>query len=137
MKILIDTNVVLDVLLDREPHVAASEKVLKLCEAGLANGALSALSVANLVYIMRKELEPDGVKNVLDMLEIVLTLADLRVGDLKKAALMKWGDFEDATQAVTARRLGAKHIVTRNVRDFAKSEVPAIAPADFLAKLNL
>ncbi len=55
MNVLIDTNVVLDVLLDREPHAEASTAVLRPCEAGCLNGSLAALSVANLAYIMRKQ----------------------------------------------------------------------------------
>lgn len=136
MNVLVDTNVVLDVLLNREPHVEASSKVLKLCEARLVNGSLSALSIANLVYIMRKELKPDAVEAVLGKLELVLSLADLRASDLKTAASMRWKDFEDAAQAATAKRLRAEYIVTRNTRDFTESEVPAITPDELLVKLS-
>ncbi len=137
MNVLVDTNVVLDVLLNREPHVEASSKVLKLCEAGLVNGSLSALSIANLVYIMRKELKPDAVEAVLGKLELVLSLADLRANDLKTAASMRWKDFEDAAQAATAKRLRAEYIATRNTRDFTESEVPAITPDELLVKLSV
>lgn len=137
MNVLIDTNVVLDVLLDREPHAEASSEVLRLCEVGWLNGSFTALSVANLVYIMRKQLNPDTVESVLGTLEAVLALTELRVTDLKKAASMKWKDFEDAVQSVTAKRLRTDYIVTRNVKDFKDSDVPAITPTDLLARLDV
>lgn len=137
MNVLIDTNVVLDVLLDREPHADASNEVLRLCEAGILNGSFAALSVANLVYIMRKQLDPDSVETILGTLEVMLAFTELRVTDLKKAASMKWKDFEDAVQSVTAKRLKADYIVTRNVKDFKESDIPAITPVDLLVQLGI
>ena len=132
MSVLVDTNVVLDVLLAREPFVQSSANVMRLCEAGEIRGILSALSIPNLVYIMRKQLEPSDIERVIGVLDVTFEIADLEAKDLRCAAALGFDDYEDAIQSATASRLGASCIVTRNVNDFEKSKVPAITPARFL-----
>ena len=136
VSILVDTNVILDVLCAREPFADASEAVLNLCEDGVVCGRISALSIPNIVYIMRKELDAALVESVVDSLDIAVGIAELRPSDLKAAASMRWKDYEDAVQAATAKRLGADFIVTRNVKDFLYSPVPAIEPAEFLREIG-
>ncbi len=135
MKVLIDTNVLLDVLCGREPHLAASSKVWKLCEVGKIGGVISALSVPNIVYIMRKELDAEKVKEILEKLSLIFGIADLKADDLKRAALLPLGDFEDALQSICAKRIKANYIVTRNIKDFNGSPVPAIKPEELLERL--
>ena len=74
---LIDTNVILDVLCDRAPFADDSERVLNLCETDAVDGCLSVLSVPNLVYIMRKELDPESVEGVVRTLGATLAVIDL------------------------------------------------------------
>ncbi len=135
MKVLIDTNVLLDVLSDRAPYAAASSKVLKLCEIGKIEGYISALSVPNIVYIMRKELEPRRIKEILGQVSLILGIADLKGDDLKKAAELDFGDYEDALQSVAAKRIRADYIVTRNIKDFNGSRVTAIKPEELLERI--
>ena len=136
MKILLDTNVVLDVLCDREPFAADAAAVWKLCETRQVSGFLSALSVPNIVYIMRKELSPERTEQILRFLLMIFDLSALNADDLKKAAALRWADFEDALQSVTAEKENASCIVTRNKKNFADSPVPAVTPAEFLALLQ-
>ena len=133
MKLLIDANILLDVLQNREPFVGASSAVWKLCETERAEGYVSALTVANLVYVMRKELDPEKTEKVLNALSLIFSFAELTPTDLNRAAALRWDDFEDAVQGVTAERIGADHIVTRNVRDFAKSKIVALTPSEIIA----
>ncbi len=135
MRLLIDGNILLDVLQKREPHFEASTKIWKLCETEQAEGFVSALTLANLVYIMRKELVPETIEDILKKLSLIFRFADLCAGDLSHAAAMHWNDFEDAVQAVTAERIHAEYLITRNVRDFKQSIVPAFTPSEFLARL--
>lgn len=135
MKLLIDANILLDVLQNREPHVQASSTIWKLCETEQAKGFVSALTFANLVYIMRKELEPKRVEEVLQALSLIFEFVDLNVSDLSRAAGLNWSDFEDAVQSVTAERIHADYIITRNVRDFAKSSVTAFTPSELLGRI--
>ena len=135
MRLLIDGNIILDVLQRREPHYADSSKIWKLCETDRAEGFVSALTLANLVYIMRKELDAEKTENVLKQLTLIFRIADLTQADVMKAAEMRWGDFEDAVQANTAKRIGADAIVTRNIRDFRQSAVTAFTPTECLERL--
>lgn len=135
MRLLIDGNIILDVFQRREPHYADSSKIWKLCETDRAEGFVSALTLANLVYIMRKELDAEKTENVLKQLTLIFRIADLTQADVMRAAEMRWGDFEDAVQANTAKRIGADAIVTRNIRDFRQSAVTAFTPTECLERL--
>ena len=135
MKLLIDANVLLDVLQRRMPHCSESALIWKLCETGQVSGYVSALTIANLVYIMRKELTPERVEDVLNQLMLIFHLAELTETDLQHAAKKQWPDFEDAVQSASAERIRADYIVTRNVRDFKGSRVMALSPGEFLARI--
>ena len=135
MKLLIDANILLDVLQRRKPHCEASSMIWKLCETEQAEGCVSALSMANLVYVMRKELSPDQVENALGRLSLIFRVVDLTASDIERAAQARWSDFEDALQSVTAERIHADVIVTRNTRDFKQSTIPAYTPSEYLARL--
>ncbi len=136
MKALIDGNILLDVLQNRSPHVEASAQIWKLCETDQIEGFVSALTFADLVYIMRKELTPDSIHEVLKKLAIIFRFTDLNVSDMTEAAAMQWKDYEDAIQSATAKRIHADWIITRNTRDFLKSAVPALTPAEFLENIK-
>ncbi len=135
MKLLIDANILLDVLQNREPHVQASSVVWKLCETEKVKGYVSTLTFANLAYIMRKEMDPKKVGEILQVLSLIFEFVDFSASDLWRAVELNWGDFEDAVQSVTAERVHADHIITRNVRDFAKSRVIAFTPSELIARI--
>lgn len=136
MKLLIDANILLDVLQAREPHLEKSSLIWKLCETNQAEGYISTLTFANLVYVMRKELSPEGIKKVLAKLLLIFRFADLTEADVKRAAEFGWKDFEDAMQCATAERIGAEYIVTRNVRDYLGStKVIAFTPAELVERI--
>ena len=135
MRLLIDGNIILDVLQNREPHVADSAKIWKLCETDQMEGYVSGLSFSNLVYIMRKELNPEKINEVFKTLGLIFRFTDLTVSDIAKAAEMQWDDFEDALQAATAERIHADNIITRNVKDFKQSRIIAFTPTEFLTRL--
>ncbi|MGN0642266.1 MAG: type II toxin-antitoxin system VapC family toxin [Huintestinicola sp.] len=135
MKVLIDTNVILDVLCGRAEYLEASSRVWKYCEVNKISGVISALSVPNIVYILRKELDPEKTKEIIDRLLLIFDVAELKTEDLRKAADMKTADFEDAVQMCSAERVNADFIVTRNVRDFVSSPVPAVKPSELLDRI--
>ena len=135
MKLLIDANILLDVLQKREPHYRDSALVWKLCETRQAEGWVSALTLANLVYVMRRELTPEQIETLLDRLTLIFHVADLTASDLRQAAAYRWTDFEDALQSVAALRVHADAIITRNIRDYKKSGVIALTPTEYLARL--
>lgn len=135
MKVLIDTNVILDVLCNRKDFVEDSVKVFKLCEVKKLTGYVSALSIPNIVYIMRKELDEEKIKEVIEKLSLVFEIVDLKGDDLKKAAMLNFADYEDAVQCQQAMRIKADYIVTRNIKDYKNSKVMAIKPTELLERL--
>ena len=135
MVLLIDANIILDVLLNRPEFVKDSALIWKLCETERAKGYVSALTFANIVYIMRKQLDPEKIKEVYQKLSLIFEFADFSVSDLTHATELNWKDFEDAVQSVTAERIHADYIITRNVRDFAQSKVMAFTPSELLARI--
>lgn len=135
MKVLIDTNVILDVLCNRKDFVEDSSKIFKLCEVKKLTGYISALSIPNIVYIMRKELDEEKIREVIDKLSLVFDIVDLKGDDVKRAALLNFTDFEDAEQCQQASRIKADYIVTRNIKDYKNSKVMAIKPTELLERI--
>lgn len=135
MKILIDTNVILDVLCNRKEFVDDSAKVFKLCEVKKLTGYISALLIPNIVYIMRKELDEEKIREVIEKLSLVFDIVDLKGDDLKKAAMLNFADYEDAVQSQQATRIKADYIVTRNIKDYKNSKVMAIKPTELLERI--
>ncbi|MCR4841506.1 MAG: PIN domain-containing protein [Lachnospiraceae bacterium] len=135
MRCLIDANILLDVLANREPFVTDSSKIWKLCETGQIEGFVSSLTFADLVYVLRKELDPEKIEATLNSLKLIFAFAELNEADLTNAAALKWKDYEDALQSVTASRIKADYIITRNVRDYKKSLVIAFTPTELLSRI--
>ena len=135
MKALIDTNVILDVLCDREPFAEDAQTVFKMCEVKRVEGFISAHSVPNIIYIMRKELDTEKISDILEKLTLIFKIADLKGSDLKNAVRLRFADYEDAVQSVCAQRIGADVIVTRNIKDFSGSKVMAITPSELISRL--
>lgn len=135
MKIWIDTNIILDVLCNRKGFVEDSSKIWKMCETNRIEGYISALSVPNIVYILRKELDPEKTMEIIQKLTLIFDVVDLKASDLKNAAAMLTSDYEDAIQMCQAARIHAEHIVTRNIRDYKESSVQALTPAELLLKI--
>ena len=136
MEWLIDTNIVLDYLTDRWPFADEAQAIWRLCETGKATGYISALSFANIVYIMRKVIKPDRIDELLQLISKVFRTADLTTNDLLKAAQLHWKDYEDAIQTVTAERLHCNAIITRNTRDYQSERVPVLSPDALLKNLE-
>lgn len=135
MKVLIDTNIIIDVLCNRSDFCDTSAYIFKLCEIRKITGIISALSAANIIYIMRRELNALKIKDILNMLFTLFTVEDLKSIDLIKVANLNFRDYEDALQSLCAVRAGASYIITRNIKDFKTSKVPAVKPEDFIITL--
>lgn len=135
MRVLVDTNIIMDVLANREGFSETASQLFKLCEVGQVQGIIYALSIANIAYIMRKELDREQIKDVIAKLDAIFTIADMKGDDFKKAAELPMDDFEDALQSICAARLKADFIVTRNLKDFRDSKVMAIKPSELIERM--
>ena len=136
MKVLIDTNVILDVLYKREGFYEDSLKIWKLCETRKLDGYISALSIPNIVYILRRELDPEKTLEVINNINLVFKIYDLKSEIIMQAAEKKTKDYKDALQMVTAQKLKASFIVTRKIKDFVDSKIIAVKPSELLERLD-
>ena len=131
MRLLIDANVLVDVLQKRIPHYEHSAQIWNLCANHTVEGMVSSLTFANIAYVMRKRLDADKMTKIVRMMKQIFTFVDFTVNDMETAAYLQWKDYEDAIQAVTAQRVNADYIITRNIKDFENSPIPFITPLDF------
>ncbi len=131
--ILVDTNVILDLLLERPEHVAAARQVSDKVESGELHAMLCATTVTTIDYLARKQLGAAGAKAAVHALLSLYDIAAVTRSTLQLALDADMPDFEDALLAHAAHQAGAHAIITRNLRDFAKSPVRAYTPIQFLA----
>ena len=131
--ILVDTNVILDLLLERPEHVAAARQVSDKVESGELHAMLCATTVTTIDYLARKQLGAAGAKAAVHALLSLYDIAAVTRSTLQLALDADMPDFEDAVLAHAAHQAGAHAIITRNLRDFAKSPVRAYTPLQYLA----
>ena len=132
MNVLIDANVVFDVVEKRQPHYAASNQVLCLCRRRVLAGMVAYHTIANVFYQYGRKAVPFLRDSLLPHVRAVSADSPLVLQALQWAML----DFEDALQAAAARANGAAYIISRNVKDFKLSPVPALTPSDYLARFH-
>jgi predicted nucleic acid-binding protein len=128
-----DTNVVVDILLKREPFFKDSLGALSAIANKSADGIIGTSAITDIYYIVNKEMKSkekslNSIFNILKILLLVETIPQ----DIFTAKTLSVPDFEDSVISAVAARNNADYIITRNVGDFAKSLVPAISPYDFL-----
>ena len=135
MRILIDTNIVLDIIQKREPFFADSYQALRKAIETDAECLISASAATDIFYIFRKAFQSaQKAKARIEQLSQIAAFADVQGADIHTALIRSMPDFEDAVVDAVAARNGADYILTRNIRDFAGSSVPAITPTEFLKK---
>ena len=133
---LVDTNVVLDVMLGREPHLAASSAVLAAVETGRCRGLLCATTITTIHYIAERQIGNQASLKRISELMSIFGIAAINQGVLGSAIVRDMPDFEDAVIHEAAIQAGGQCIVTRNVDDFAAAEIPVYNPEQFIAALD-
>lgn len=132
MKLLLDINIVLDVVLAREPWVGEAAALLTTIEEGRAEGYVAGHTITTIHYIVAKERgQKVAATAVTDVLRIVRTVP---VGDpdFQQALVLGLGDFEDSVQAAAALKIGADYLITRNPGDFKGVPVPVRTAGEVL-----
>ncbi len=136
MKVLFDTNVILDQMLAREPHVDAAERLLSLVDAGAIEGVICATTATTIHYLAAKAV---GAKAAAEYLRTLLAIFDVTGVDrdvLRGALDTGFSDYEDSVLHQAAIEAGATAIVTRNGKDFTRSTIPVFDPPELLAALQ-
>jgi len=133
MNVFVDTNVVLDNLLERQPFYKDAYAIYQLVDQKKINVYMSAVSMTNIFYIVHKEKRDlELVYRMLDKLTVLFSIAPVSEKTIADALALRWKDFEDAVQYITATESGVDCIVTRNTADFKTSAIPCMSPVDFI-----
>lgn len=136
-KILVDTNILLDVLTRREPFFGDSATVWSLCESRSLEGYVSAISFNNIFYVARKLKGKGAAYDMLRLIRGVFRPVPLDEQTLQQALDAGFTDFEDAIHFYAAIACGGDALITRNPKDFPSSGPPVLTAAEFLAALRL
>ena len=133
--ILLDTDVLIGVALDRRPHADPAAQLVDRIEHGAEAAFIAWHSVANFYYLVAPALGGVNARDFIVELTRFVAVATTDTAGIRYAAALPMADFEDAMQVAAARACGARHIVTRNVKDYARSPIRAVTPQEALSEL--
>lgn len=136
MKVLIDTNIMIDALTNRDGRSGFSATVIDLCAKQVIDGYVALHSISNMYYILRKQYSDAERRTILKRYNEILKVAEVG-NDVVDTAINNTAicDYEDALQYACAETVGADYIVTRNIKDYGKAEIRAISPEELLKLL--
>ncbi len=133
LRLLIDTNIVIDFLTQRKPFAEKSTQVIKSCIDGKFLGFIAPHSIVNIFYILRKDYSQSDLRRMLLNLCKVFEVPEINGHSMVDALEnSSFSDFEDCVQSGCADEANADYIITRNARDFAASKIAALTPEEFL-----
>lgn len=136
MKVLIDTNIMIDALTNRDGRSGFSATVIDLCAKQVIDGYVALHSISNMYYILRKQYSDAERRTILKRYNEILKVAEVG-NDVVDTAINNTAisDYEDALQYACAETVGADYIVTRNIKDYGKTEIRVISPEELLKLL--
>lgn len=136
MRVLLDTNIILDVLLDRQPWSVDASAIWEACEQGLMIGVIPASAVTDIFYIARRASDVATARVAIGLCLATFEVSSVDRQMIEQAALFPGDDFEDNVQVACALAASLDAIATRNPNDFAGAPIPILTPAQLLAQLN-
>jgi len=137
VRLFVDTNLILDVIAERDPFYASAARIWSMCETGVCEGFVSAISFNNVFYIVRRARNADVARKALVLMRDVFKSVAPDEQILNQAIDSDIRDFEDAIQFFSAQRVATDYLLTRNVTDFPKTHQPILAPDEFLVLMDL
>jgi len=137
VKILVDTNIFLDILLQRPPFFRDSHRIFKMVENGIAEGFIAPITINNIAYIARKSHLPDQIRTFIVVMAETFTICRMDSTTVTRAAELNFTDIEDSLQAAMAESQGCDFIITSNGSDYKHSPVPAISATAFLDQFTV
>lgn len=135
MKLLLDIDVLLDILLDRDPWSDAASRLLSSIEAKKATGFVATHTLPTIYYVVARSQDRKIARTAVADLLRILDVAPISKADFHRALEFSMSDFEDAVQAAAALEVGADYLVTRNEKDFRAAPVATADPPTVLALL--
>ena len=136
MRVLFDTNIVLDILLDRAPFADPASYLFSKVERAEITGFLCATTITIIHYLITKALNDKKAVEHIHSLLSLFEIASVNRIVIERALELKFTDFEDAVLLEAARHAGAQYIVTRDISDFAKSSIPVYTPMELVNMLQ-
>ncbi|NJL37310.1 MAG: PIN domain-containing protein [Leptolyngbyaceae cyanobacterium SM1_4_3] len=136
MKVLIDTNILVDVALDRNPFFDQSEQIVRLAEQRQIEGYISASTFSDLYYVIRRVKGRDWTFQFLQQMSAICQIATVDQAVISMALTLNFRDFEDAIQYSTAVVNQLDAIATRNPQDFAEAALQVMAPDALIQTLT-
>ncbi len=137
MRVIIDTNVVLDVLIARTPFVESASRFFALVEESKIEASLCATTVTPVHYLLTQSLSRDEGRRALRGLLELFEIAPVNRPVIEEALKSKIEDFEDAVVEQAGRLAGAEAIITRNTKDFRRSSIKALDPGELLSAVEM
>ncbi len=135
-KLLVDTNIIIDLLAKREEFYDAAAQLFSLADQKKITLYICSLSFANAHYVLSRQLEERKVREVLRKLKVLAEVVSFDSKILDKALNSAFKDFEDAIQYYSAIELNVDIIISRNLKDFKKSNIPVLTADQFLKLTN-
>jgi predicted nucleic acid-binding protein len=132
MRLFLDTNVILDLILNRQPFFDDIAKIVTLSEKGKHKLVTSSVSFVNCNYILGRSIKKEKVIENLKIARLIFDIIDVSQTDIDKSLNSHFEDFEDGVQYYSALRNNCNYIITRDNKDFKHSEIPVLAPSEFL-----
>ena len=136
MTVFVDTDVVLDVLSQRQPFYDDAAQLFSLADNGGITLVVSSLCFSNLNYILSKQYSAAAAKKYLQKFKTLVTVAAVTDKIVELALLSAFKDFEDALQHYTALSVQADAIVTRNIKDYKSATIKVLTPHQLLKQLS-
>jgi len=136
-RLLVDTNVILDLLAKREPFDAESRQLFSLADTNKVDLVISSLSLVNTHYILNDLMKIKEARTIIRKFKVLVCTFELTDKIIELALNdINFRDFEDGIQYYTALESQCESIITRNLRDFKKSAIPVFSPKEYLSKGN-
>jgi predicted nucleic-acid-binding protein len=135
--ILVDLNVILDVLYQREPFYELSARVVSFIESEKATGFIASHSLPTLFYLLKKDKAISNVNEVIKNLLKIIKIAPVDQETIEQALSLDYKDFEDAIQMSSALQCKADYVISRNPKDFKPALIPVMLPVEFLAVFDI
>ena len=131
-KVFIDTDIVLDVALAREPFFSASKIILAMAENNITIGNISSNCIANIYYILKKSGGDNKARKFILNIVKYITVITIDHQNVLEALKSKFSDFEDALQHSSAVENRCEYIITRNIEDYKNSKIKVLLPEEFI-----
>lgn len=136
MKLFLDANVVLDLILKRQPFFETIAEIITIAENKNYKLCVSSVTFVNINYVACKFTDKKNVLESLKILRIVIDVLSISETEIDKALYSKFNDFEDAVQHYCALKYNCNYIITRDLKDFKNSEIPVMTPTEFLVSIK-